>query len=332
MFILLLSVGGVLLMSFRNELSRDEILPFMEKSDVMGVWLIVFNWALMVAVFALVVVWPNVFTVLLSLILLANRQLGLAILMHECAHYSLFKTRWLNQWLGQWLCAAPILVSLDGYRRYHMQHHKFAGTTDDPDYPNYKNYPVTRDSLLRKVLRDLVGYTGLKTVYAVLLMNAGLLNYDMSYQQRSAEKRLPMQQVVLNLWRNLLPSVLVNTLMWAVLYASGHGIVYLLWPVAYLTTYMFILRIRNAAEHASVPDLLDADPRLHARTTYANIIERLLFAPNYVNYHLEHHWAPSVPCYQLGKFHRYIKEKGLLRDTEVASGYWSVIRGLVKAG
>ena len=41
------------------------------------------------------------------------------------------------------------------------------------------------------------------------------------------------------------------------------------------------------------------DPLSHARTTYANPIERLLIAPYWVHYHAEHHAFMHVPCYRL---------------------------------
>ena len=316
-------------MDYKTLLPADEIKAFTQKSDLKGLWLLLCNWGLIVLAFSLPALWLNPLTVIVSLILLANRQLGLAILMHECAHYSLFKTRSLNKWIGQWLCAAPVLADLDGYRRYHMKHHKDAGTTVDPDYPNYKNYPVTKRSLLRKTVRDFTGITGIKTLYVMMLMNAGLLTYDMSYQSNSAGRSLSPGQIVTNLLKNLFIPVLMNVVMWAVLYLSGHAWLYLLWWVSYLTVYMFILRIRNAAEHANVPNLLDKDPRLHARTTYASWWDRLTFAPNFVNFHLEHHWQPNVPCYNLKAFHHYLLEKGALDNVRMANGYIDVMRLLI---
>ena len=61
--------------------------------------------------------------------------------------------------------------------RGHLQHHRLAGTGDDPDLPNYQDYPITRERMKRKVRRDLTGQTGwreLKGIYgkAVNLLQA----------------------------------------------------------------------------------------------------------------------------------------------------------------
>lgn len=315
-------------MSFRQLLERSELEPFLLKSDAKGAWYVLVNWGLVVFAFTLPILWWNPLTILLSIILLGNRQLGLGILMHDCSHAALFKTRSLNQWVGKWLCAAPILADIDGYRRYHLKHHKEAGTTNDPDYPNYKNYPVTPSSFKRKVLRDLSGVTGVKTIYAILLMQAGVIDYDMSYQ-KSDHKSLNSFEIARNLFKNLTPSLLIHLVIWLVLVSVGHGTMYLLWWVALLTVNMLFSRIRNSAEHANVPDLLNEDPRLHARTTYASWWERLTFAPNHVNYHLEHHWMPTVPPYQLPAFHQYLKNKGVLDGAEVLNGYGSVMKRMM---
>jgi fatty acid desaturase len=307
-------------------LNREELAPFLEKSDMRGLWMLTVNWALIAFAFALPILWFNALTVLFGLLLLANRQLGLAILMHESAHFSLFRTRALNQVLGQWLCGAPILVQLDGYRRYHLQHHRDAGTTDDPDYPNYRDYPVSRTSMRRKIVRDLTGQTGIRNLLMMIRMNLDVARFNLSYKDTTVSG-IPGERHGLA-WR--LAPLLVNVAMLGVLAALGHAAMYLLWVVAYLVPYSLIMRIRNAAEHAAVPDLLDRDPRRHARTTYARWWERLTVAPNYVNYHLEHHWQPAVPCYRLRDFHRYLLRRGLLDDAEVVTGYGEVVRRLLR--
>ena len=63
----------------------------------------------------------------------------------------------------------------------------------------------------------------------------------------------------------------------------------------------------------------------NSRTTIASWWERLFLAPNYVNYHLEHHLLMTVPHYKLPDFHRMLRERGLLGDANVVHGYRSVL-------
>ena len=113
--------------------------------------------------------------------------------------------------------------------------------------------------------------------------------------------------------------------MFAGLAAAGLWWAYpLLWLVPLLTWQMVITRIRNIAEHAVVPD--STDPLRNTRTTRANFVERLFIAPYYVNYHLEHHLLFYVPCYNLPRVHRILRESRHGSRMEVQPGYAAVLR------
>ncbi len=120
-------------------------------------------------------------------------------------------------------------------------------------------------------------------------------------------------------------------MLFAVLWTAGQPALYLLWVAAYLTTYPLVARIRQVAEHGNVPALYEADPRGNTRTTRANLLERVLLCPNHVNFHIEHHLLPSVPCWRLPALHRLLRERGFYRDhpAAIADGYLDVIRRAV---
>ena len=45
---------------------------------------------------ALAIAWPNPLTIVLAVLVIAARQLGLGIIVHDCAHHALFEGRVLN--------------------------------------------------------------------------------------------------------------------------------------------------------------------------------------------------------------------------------------------
>jgi fatty acid desaturase len=61
------------------------------------------------------------------------------------------------------------------------------------------------------------------------------------------------------------------------------------------------MRIRSIAEHFAIDG--ESGVYRHTRTTYAGVLVRLFVAPKNVNYHIEHHFFPSVPFYRLRKLH-----------------------------
>ena len=137
--------------------SRDEWARLTAHIPGMGLTLVVTCWAVIIAAAAMFVVWPNLLTYILAVMIIGARQLGLAILMHDGAHGLLSKNRKLNDFLGQWASGVFIGASLQEYRDYHLKHHKYAQQNDDPDLVLSSPFPVTKESMRRKIIRDLTG-------------------------------------------------------------------------------------------------------------------------------------------------------------------------------
>jgi len=283
-------------------------------------WLtLLVNYGLIAASMALVTYVPNVLTVVLALVIIGTRQLGFAVVMHESAHHTLFKTRRLNDFVGNWLAAYPIYLSADMYRAHHLEHHAKTWTEGDPDLSLAESFPVSKASMTRKVARDLLGVTGLKqllgTTYLVAKVVRGV-EVDAGTLPLRLERRAAIRMVV--------GTIITNLILVAILWALGHPMLYLLWAGAWLTTNKLVARIRSIAEHAVIPDPTDAMGQ--TRTVRAGWLERLLIAPNRVQYHLEHHLLMTVPHYNLPKFHEMLRERDLLEDACIADNYAQVLR------
>jgi fatty acid desaturase len=293
-------------------LTAEQARELGRKSNLVGALLVLHAWALIGASMALFAWWPNPFTFLLGVMVIGGRQLGIAILMHDAAHGLLFANRRLNDWVGAWLCAYPVFTSLALYRPYHLQHHRFTQQAADPDLGLSAPFPISRASLRRKIVRDLTGQT--------------------AFQRRGEQLRralgptdAPLAQQLGNLWRKEKGSLSVNLLLLAGLSAIGYWwLSPVMWLLPLATWYQLISRIRNIAEHAVVPD--NDDPLRNTRTTHANHLERLLLAPYWVNYHLEHHLFMFVPCWRLPQAHRALLAAGLRSKMELQPGYRAVLR------
>ena len=108
--------------------------------------------------------------------------------------------------------------------------------------------------------------------------------------------------------------------MLGILTALGKPHYYLMfWLLPLLTWQQVITRMRNIAEHAMVPD--NNDVMRNARTTYARWWERALWAPYWVNYHVDHHMLIYVPCYNLPKLHALLLAKGYGPRMEIQKNY-----------
>jgi fatty acid desaturase len=275
-------------------------------------WLsLAIDWGLVAASFALVAYFPNPLTVLVAIAVIGARQLGFAILMHDAAHRVLLRDREWNDWVGNWLCAYPVYLDVHPYRNYHLRHHAKTWTAEDPDLTLANVFPVTRASLRRKVWRDLSGQTGWKRLRYTL---KGDLGMTPGKGQRTGRKGM----------RTLYGTLVTNAVLLGILTLAGHPALYLLWVAAWFTTYSLVTRVRSIAEHAMIAD--PADELQNTRTTVARWWERVLVAPNQVNYHLEHHLLMTVPHYNLPRMHRLLRERGVLGQACVTVGYPAVLR------
>jgi fatty acid desaturase len=293
--------------AWHTKFSRDEIQELVRVESWRGWLSIALDWAVIAASLAMVAVWTHPLTVIAAFFLIGARQLGLAILMHEASHRTLLADKRWNDFAGNWLCAYPIWTDVHAYRPYHLQHHAKNWTKDDPDIGLVLPFPITKSSLRRKIWRDLSGQTGRKFARG-------------SWKRSIARWRAGDA----NGRRACVGFVVTNLLLLALLAASGHPWLYLVWAGAWLTTNTLVTRIRSIAEHAMIPD--PADPLRNTRTTLASWWERLLLAPNRVNYHLEHHLLMTVPLYKLPRLHRLLDERGLLDGACVTRGYADVLR------
>src|SRR5262245_61648519 len=56
---------------------------------------------------------------------------GLLNLMHECAHFHVFRHRALSDLCGHWIVGPLLVADFAGYRQRHWEHHKHLGEDGD---------------------------------------------------------------------------------------------------------------------------------------------------------------------------------------------------------
>lgn len=309
-------------------LGKGTVADLHKKSDVKGWWAVLSVWAVVALAMAAIVwaqsqpLWIAIPTIVIAIAIIAGRQLGMAILMHEASHRSLFNNVWLNDNLTNWLCGHPIYVEIHKYRKHHFIHHAKTGTTEDIDYSLVRGFPTSQASLVRKFARDLTGMTGLKALFGLVLMHAGVYKWTVA----SDIEKLPrngrsLLDYVVTFFKESWPTLVANAVLFAVLSALGHPELFLAWIVAYLVPYYAFIRVRALAEHAMTemsPDMLK-----NTRSTKAGLLARAFVAPFNVNYHMEHHALAAVPYWQLPKLHKMLREKNAV---PMPPTYWDVMK------
>ena len=284
------------------------------RSSWRGLWLVAHCWAVIALAMAVGATWPP--TIPLMVTVIGARQLGLFILMHDAAHAMLHRDRRINDWVGKWLCSA----TLSRYRPYHLKHHRHVQQAEDPDLVLSAPFPIDRASFVRKVWRDLTGQTFVKQRFGPL---------------RSRLRRRSGTESASSLVGQELAKdarfFIANALGFVLFAAAGYAWVWLaLWLLPMMTWLPLASRIRNIAEHALMARD-EPDPLRQAHTTHAGLVERMLLAPYWVNYHAEHHLFTAVPCWNLPKAHALLRRQGVTPRMEIQPGYLRLL-GLATAG
>ena len=240
---------------------------------------------------------------------IASRQHALLVLMHDGVHYRLLRNRRLNDWMSEVLLAWPHLVAARQYRKNHFAHHRHLNTEQDPDLKRRKGdpawvFPQAIPGLAKTLLRDVTGLNA----FALLKLVTSVASVD----------SVPMGFVAVRYG-------FYAAALGVIVYAGAFEALALYWMVPIFTWLVLIMRIRSIAEHHAI-EATDAAYPL-TRTTQATRLERIFLAPKNVNYHIEHHFFPSVPFYRLPELHALLLTKrGFREGAHITRTYWGVLR------
>lgn len=237
-----------------------------------------------------------------AFVLMGRAHAQFAALMHEAAHRLLFSNRRWNDLVGRWLLGYPGLVSVDAYRRVHMAHHRREFGPEEPDIPLYQGYPISPDSLRRKLLRDATGRTGLR----LLRSQFALARWRDQRQRRTLSQML-----------------FVHAILMTASIAAGVPLAYpVLWILPFLTLWRVINRLRSIAEHGGL--MASTDRRVTTHSVQQHLVSRFFMAPYQLGYHLAHHVDAGVPFRSLPRYHRALESSGYVSDDYQYQSYWAL--------
>ena len=230
------------------------------------------------------------------------------ILHHEAAHRLLFSNRRVNDVVGVnligWLSFG---TGTHHYRRGHANHHRDEFGPKEPDFLLYSFYPIARDSMRRKLTRDIAGISAYRIIKPRFtgLVKADFLVISLRFFAGQA-------------------------LVFSAFLLSGHPWLFLfLWVLPFVTYYQFINRLRAIAEHGGMTRTPDRRNTTHH--VQQSWLARLMFVPFGVGYHLAHHVDSGVPARNLPRLHQALADDGYIPENAVWPNYRALWRGLVRS-
>jgi fatty acid desaturase len=227
--------------------------------------------------------------------------------LHECSHFTAFRSRWLNYLVG--IFAGVVTLRPFFYFKWrHAEHHTYTQSAEhDPDHAAFP------DSMKS---------------YGLMILGAefwprllGSLSRCVTGKFTQAELAfIPQASRRQVCWETRL-TVLVYLLVAVVSVALQSWAAVLYWMLPRILGEP-VLRAIRMAEHIGTdecPDLLR-----NTRTTLANPLLCTLYWN--MSYHTEHHVATSVPFHALKRMHLQLRP----HLANVASGYWDVHEQIVR--
>ncbi len=284
---------------YRVPLTRAELNRLNQRSDWLGALQVVGHLALILltglaAWFAA----PRVPLFALLLILFAHGTFYVFLFngSHELIHNTVFKTRSLNVLFTR-------IFSFLVWRNHHMfatshvEHHKY--TLHPPDDLEVE---LPMELTLPGFLKNAVvnPWNLFDTLKMTIRHSLGRLEGEWEHALFPPEATQKRRRLF----------------VWARLLLAGHGLILAVslyfgwWLIPVLTTFApfyggWLRYLCNNLQHAGLQDNVP-DFRLCCRTVYLNPFTSFLYWN--MNYHTEHHMYAGVPCYNLPKLHRLIKQ------------------------
>ena len=290
-----------------GKLTRADLKSLMQRSDAqglrrLGLWLL-----LLAATTTLVtltwnswLIWPAMFVH--GIVLVHHFSL-----QHECVHYTVFLTRWLNDLAGQ-ICGLIIILPHRFFRYEHCDHHTYTQLHgEDPEL-------IPMPKSLAEYLWYLSAIPYWRNKFTEVLRHA-------SGRLSDTEKGFIPKEEHAAVHRDARMMLAVYAAIFAVMALSGWwGLVwYWLIPLALGEPVMRFIRM---TEHVGRPTV--AQMSENTRTNMVSLPWRFLGWN--MNYHAEHHYVSSVPFHALPRLHEKLKDHIHVEP----GGYWGAHRDILR--
>ncbi|MCA9174358.1 MAG: fatty acid desaturase family protein [Planctomycetales bacterium] len=270
---------------------------------------IAMQWGMIIAALLAGAYFPYWWVYVLGGIVIGTRMQAMGVLLHEAAHYALYRNRTLNDIVGDLTVAFPIGMSMTLYRKTHFRHHRFTNTDQDQDLAAQREegewfeWPKTKAGLAWAMIRALLGVN----THKAWILYKHWAPWNNLFKPVDAD--FPLRSRVLYV---LSVIVIYGVVGWGILHDWRTTVALcLMYVVPSITLLNFINRIRATAEHVGTEQTHELNA---TRTVLPTLFERMTIAPLNVSYHLEHHLFPSVPAYQLPKLHAHLMEDQEFRE------------------
>ena len=232
---------------------------------------------------------------------------------HECGHGTAFKTRWMNDVVYEIACFM-IMRNPVTWRWSHTRHH-----TDTVIVGRDPEIAVMRPPDLLRLVLNFFGILDVFHATIDMVRNAAGV---ISAEEKTfiPEQEQPRAIRIARIWL----AIYIVTIALAITMGSILPLMLIGLPRLYGAWHHVMTGL---LQHGGLADNV-IDHRLNSRSVYMNPFSRFVYWN--MNYHVEHHMFPMVPCHALPQLHEMIKHDLPAPNKSIIEGYREMIPAFLR--
>jgi len=309
---------------YKPKIDKKTLKELSKRSDSKGlIDISVFIVALILSGYLCIISWGTLWSIP-ALLLYGNIfYCKIISIQHETNHETYFKTRALNKFFYH---ITSLLGGFEAVRWKwsHFHHHTYTIFTHEEVYDYENNSPKPTEPIRFLLnflpLGPLINIQKIRhfTHFEIIKHSFGIITpvVNITVPEKEIKKIINSSRLYVGFWLIIIAS--------SILFKTWLPIIMLILPPFYGNT---ILMICGMTQHAGLADNVK-DHRKSTRTVIMNPFFSFLYSN--MEYHIEHHIFPKIPCHNLKAFHQVVKDQMPTPRKGVINAYKEIIPAIFK--
>ena len=309
---------------YKPRIDKKTLKELSKRSDIKGIIDIsLFVVALILSGYLCIATWGTLWSIP-ALLLYGNIFYCKVIsIQHETNHETYFKSRTLNKLFYH---ITSLLGGFEAVRWKwsHYHHHTYTIFTHEEVYDYENNSPKPTEPIRFLLnflpLGPIINIQKIRhfTHFEIIKHSIGIITpvVKITVPEKEIKKIVNSSRLYVGFWLLVILS--------SVLLQSWLPIIMIILPPFYGNTILMLL---GMTQHAGLADNIK-DHRKSTRTVLINPFFSFLYSN--MEYHIEHHMFPKIPCHNLKKFHKVVRNQMPKPHRGLISAYRTIIPAIFK--
>ena len=309
---------------YKPNIDKKTLKELSKRSDIKGLTDVsIFIVALILSGYLCIISWGTLWSIP-ALLLYGNIfYCKIISIQHETNHETYFKTRALNKFFYH---ITSLLGGFEAVRWKwsHFHHHTYTIFTHEEVYDYENNSPKPTEPIRFLLnflpLGPIINIQKIRhfTHFEIIKHSFGIITpvVNITVPEKEIKKIINSSRLYVGFWLIIILS--------SIFFKTWLPIIMLILPPFYGNT---ILMICGMTQHAGLADNVK-DHRKSTRTVIMNPFFSFLYSN--MEYHIEHHIFPKIPCHNLKAFHHVVKDQMPTPRKGIINAYKEIIPAIFK--